>query len=277
MATAFRSSRAARNARFANRARGFVKRALALPGFPILPVSGAAATVILIVVGAFGTGQMPLPMRIGFWAVLMAWNTAKWQLWFALLIRRPQDWPRVSAIGAIVINLPLPLEISAALALFGIAATPQLSRTWVEALAISGALFAVMAVLGLRRVTDPEPAGSANIQPGGLLARAGVLTPAILEGVEAEDHYCRLHLAGGRSVLVHHRFGDALTEIATFDGAQLHRGAWAAAHGVRGAVRDGRRWRIVLAGGAQLPVSARFAATARARGWLHPPFSSPGE
>ena len=35
-----------------------------------------------------------------------------------------------------------------------------------------------------------------------------------------------------------------------------------------GAVREGRRWRLVLADGARIPVSARFAGAARSRGWL---------
>ncbi len=40
----------------------------------MLPVAGAAAALLMVVVGAFGTGQLPLATRLGFWAVLMAWN-----------------------------------------------------------------------------------------------------------------------------------------------------------------------------------------------------------
>ncbi len=274
MATRFSFSRGGRYAGFAKRARGFVNRAATLPGFQILAVAGAAATAVMIVVGGFGTGQMPLGMRIGFWVVLMTWNIGKWQLWFALLIKRQSDWPRVSAIGALVLNVPLPFEIAATLALFGVSTAPQASRTWIEALAISGTLFAVMVVLGRQR--KPAPTAQTEpptIRPGGLLSRAGILDPFMLEAIEAEDHFCRLHLASGRSVLVHHRFGDALAEVAAFDGTQIHRGAWVATQGVCGAVRAGRHWQIVLAGGAQLPVSTRFVALARERGWLRPPLS----
>ncbi len=46
-------------------------------------------------------GEMPLGIRIAFWAVLLGWNVLKWQIWgFALLVRRPRDWPRTAAIGA---------------------------------------------------------------------------------------------------------------------------------------------------------------------------------
>jgi hypothetical protein len=196
----------------------------------------------------------------------------KWQVWFALLVRRPGDWPRAAAIGALVLNLPLPIEIALALRLFGIDYAPQPSRTWSEALAISAAIFLVLIIAGIGRRMTPAAASVATppsaVTPDGLLDRARLTDPAALHAIEAEDHYCRLHLAGGRSLLVLHRFGDALAEVADYDGAQVHRGAWVAASGVAGARRDGRRWLLLLADGAEIPVSASFAGTARDRGWL---------
>ena len=260
---------AARNTGFANHVRNFANRVAALPGFPILPVSGFAAAVLMIIVGAFGTGEMPLTMRAGFWAVLLGWNVLKWQAWFALLVRRPGDWPRASVTGAIVINLPLPFEIALTLRLFGISVAPDPSQTWAKALAISGVVFLVLFIAGVRRRrVAPADTIVPMVVPGGLLAQAGITDPAVLQAIEAEDHYCRLHLGGGRSILLLHRFGDALAEVAEFDGAQVHRGAWVSSRAVTGAERDGRRWRLVLADGARIPVSARFAATARTRGWL---------
>lgn len=268
--------RASGNAGFAKRARNFANRVAALPGFPILPIAGFAAAMLMIIVGAFGTGQMPLAMRAGFWGVLLGWNILKWQLWFALLVRRPTDWPRASAIGAVVLNLPLPFEIALSLRLFGIVDTPGLAQTWTKALAISMVVFLVLIIAGIRRRAEPVPtptptaaaAAPPVIAPDGLLARAGITDPTALQAIEAEDHYCRLHLAGGRSQLVLHRFGDALKEVANLDGAQVHRGAWVSARDVAGAERHGRRWLLVLADGARIPVSARFTKIARTRGWL---------
>jgi hypothetical protein len=266
--SAFPLPPAVRNTGFAKHARNFANRVAGLPGFPILPVSGFAAAMLMIIVGAFGTGEMPLPMRAGFWGVLLGWNILKWQSWFALLVRRPADWPRASAIGAIVINLPLPFEIALTLRLFGIGVTPDISQTWAEAMAISGVVFLVLLIAGVRRRVAPAATIVPVVMPDGLLAHAGVTDPAALQAIEAEDHYCRLHLVGGRSILVLHRFGDALAEVADFDGAQVHRGAWVSGQAVSCAERDGRRWRLVLGDGVRIPVSARFAATARARGWL---------
>ena len=262
---------AVRNAGFAKHARNFANRVSALPGFPILPVATFAAAVLMTIVGAFGTGEMPLAIRAGFWAVLLGWNLLKWQGWFALLVRRPDDWPRASAIGTVIINLPLPFEIALTLRLFGIDVAPDPSQTWAKALAISGVVFLVLFIAGVRRRAAPVDKADRivpAVMPDGLLARAGITDPAALRAIEAEDHYCRLHLSGGRSILILHRFGDALAEVADFDGTQVHRGAWVSSLAVTGAERDGRRWQLVLIDGARIPVSARFAAAARARGWL---------
>lgn len=260
------------NRGFANRARGFANRASSLPGFPVLPVAALAAVAVMGIVGAFGTGAMPPAMRFGFWLVLIGWNAVKWQAWFAWRVHEPEDWARAAALGALLINLPLPLEIAATLSLFGVSTGPVAWKVWVEAAAISGAIFAVMLVLAARERRGREALRQLpRIAPDGVLNRAGIREPSQLAGVEAEDHFCRLHLADGRSLLVHARFGDALAELRALDGAQVHRGAWAAAPAVKGAIRADRRWRIELTGGARVPVSARFVADAKARGWLRPP------
>ena len=258
-----------RNGAFAKRVRRFANRARTLPAFPMLPVAGAAAALLMVVVGAFGTGQLPLATRLGFWAVLMAWNVVKWQLWFVFTVRAPRDWTRAVLIGTPLLNLPLPFEITLALRLFGITVSPRgLPHVWIDALAISAAIFAVI-YLARRRYRPAMVAAAPAIVPGGVLAKAGVACPTALHAIRAEDHYCRLFLADGRAPLVHYRFGDALAELAGFDGRQVHRGAWAASAGVVAAERDGRAWRLVLADGTRLPVSTRFVADLRAQGWLN--------
>ena len=167
-----------------------------------------------------------------------------------------------------LLNLPLPLEIEAALALCGVRAAMPPMTIWIEALAISLLLF-VLLVLVRRRLGEagavaPAPA----ILPGGLLARAGLASPAALLAIVAEDHYCRVHVRDGTSALVHHRFRDALDEVAGLDGLRVHRGAWAAGSAIRSATRDGRRWLLELDDGSRIRVSAPYLAEVRARGWL---------
>lgn len=247
---------------FAKALRKFAKRAGALPGLKVLLAGGAAAIALATITGAFGTVQMPVGPRLAFWAVLIGWNMVKWLGWFAWTVRKPADWWRAAAIGTLVINLPLPLEIPLALRLFGIDAAIDPLRAWVEAGAISMVLFIVL-LLVRRRAAAPAVLGE-----DGILFRAGVRDLGQVQGVRAEDHYCRIHLAGGQSLFVLARFADTLAELAGIDGEQVHRGAWVAAAGVDGAVRDGRAWRLVLADGTRLPVSASYAPAVRARGWL---------
>ena len=251
---------------FAKRAPGFAKRALPrapVPGFPLLWIACLAAAALMVVTGGFGTGALPLGTRIAFWLLLMGWSALKWQALFAWGVRKPGDWPRVSLFGAIPLNLPLPFEIWLCGRAVGVEMQAVPVEVWLGAAAISTGIFAVcwaVAWLMLRRMR-PVRADT------GLLARARV--PAgDLAAIEAEDHYCRIHRRDGGSALIHYRFGDALEEVAGLDGLQVHRGAWAAADAVEGAERDGRKWRLLLAGGGSVPVSATYAAAARARGWL---------
>ena len=251
-----------RNRGFANAARNFANRTRRLPGLTMLSIGSAAAIVLATIMGAFGTIDMPFGRRLGFWAVLIGWNLIKWLAWFAWTVRKPSDWARASAIGAVVVNLSLPIEIPLALRLFGVDAAIDPMRTWIEAAAISVTLFGV---LFFARRPRAEP-----VQPvfDGVLSRAGVRDCDEVRAVTAEDHYSRVHLSGGRSVLILARFGDLMAELAAADGQQVHRGAWAAAAAIDGAVREGRAWRLVLADGPRLTVSASHLAAVRARGWL---------
>ncbi|OSZ70234.1 hypothetical protein CAP40_05295 [Sphingomonas sp. IBVSS2] len=260
---------------FAKRARGFAKRAPGsvrrllpqgpVPGFPLLWVACLAAAALMIVTGGFETGALPLGSRTAFWLLLMGWNACKWQVLFAWGVRKPGDWPRVALLGTVPLNLPLPLEIQFCGALVGQSMRAMPLDVWIRAAAISAGIFAVCWVVARILLRRMRPVRADT----GLLARARV--PAgDLAAIEAEDHYCRIHRRDGGSALIHYRFGDALEEVAGLDGLQVHRGAWAAAGAVEGAERDGRKWRLRLAGGGSVPVSATHAAAARARGWLRP-------
>lgn len=276
-ARSLRSSRAAPRPDkrgFAKRVRGFVNRAVnpirpkrPVPGFPLLWIACLAAAGLMIVTGGFNTGELPLPRRIGFWLALMGWNALKWQLLFAWLVRRDGDWPRAALIGTIPLNLPLPLEILACGRLVGVEMQVLPLDVWGRAAALSAGIFAICAVVAwvLLRRMRPKPVAADS----GLLARACVV-PDLLAAIEAEDHYCRVHRRDGQSALIHYRFGDALVEVAGIDGAQVHRGAWVAGAAVAGGLREGRRGRLLLAGGGSVPVSATYAAAAQARGWLRP-------
>jgi hypothetical protein len=228
---------------------------------------GIVAVAACVLAGPFGTIGTPWLDRTIFWGATIALNMAKWQLWFALLARRLpaplRRFERAAAVGALLLNLTLPLEINLVFALLDAPVRVPWLPVYATAVAISG-LIAVTIML-LR----PSVARRFGAAPAvGLAARAGLPDLAGVLAVEAEDHYCRLHLSDGRRPLVLYRFRDALAELAAVDGAQVHRGAWVAAGAVAGAERQGRKWRLRLADGTALPVSDSFAPAARERGWL---------
>ena len=251
---------------FAKRVLGFAKRALpnrAPPGFPLLWIACLAAAVLMTVTGGFGTGRLPLHSRALFWLVLMLWNALKWQALFAWGVRKPSDWPRISLLGTIPLNLPLPFEIWACGQLVGAQMRAMPLDIWLRAAVIGVLIFAVCSLVAWILLRRMRPVRAET----GLLARTRIRAEE-LAAIEAEDHYCRIHRRDGTSELIHYRFGDALEEVAALDGLQVHRGAWVAAEAVQGAAREGRKWRLLLAGGGSVPVSATYAAEVRARGWL---------
>lgn len=271
---AVRSARQSRPAvapgkpRFANRVAGFAKHAWRdpPPGFPLMWIACLGAAGLMVVTGGFGTGRLALGQRIGFWLLLMGWNALKWQLWFAWRVRKPADWPRASLLGALLLNLSLPIEIGLCGAAVGAPFEFNPIETWTRALAISGVIIVIGSLVAWVLLNRPK-AEATPIPEDGLLGRARV-APEALAAVEAEDHYCRVRRRDGQSALVHYRFGDALAELQGLDGAQVHRGAWVAGDAVNNAERDGRRWLLRLVDGAAVPVSATYAAEARRRGWL---------
>jgi hypothetical protein len=251
---------------FAKRASGFVKRATALPGFPYLWLAMFAIGVLMIVTGGFNTGRLEPTVRTGFWALLLGWSALKWQIWFALTVRRPQGWMRAALIGCVLLNLLLPVEIGTALGIVGVKTGLDAPDIWLRALLISVGIFPVMWFIG-RQFARNAPVEAAPPPPGGLLDRAKVAPDSVL-AIEAEDHYCRVRHRKGSDALIHYRFGDALGEVAGLEGVQVHRGAWVANGAVTGATREGRRWLLELADGSKVAVSATHLAAVRAKGWL---------
>lgn len=243
------------------------------------------AVVIAGVAGPFGTAVLPLLSRGLFWTALIGLNVVKWALWYRHgAARAGASWQATALLvvaGAILLNLTLPFEVTLAFRLVGKAVAIPWAPNFAAAMVVSLAVGAGVAmgrnaaapVAAADPVAPPSPAPTppAPSPPPpaeqGLALRAGLPDLGGIESVVAEDHYLRLHLADGRAPLVLYRFGDAVRELASIDGEQVHRGTWVAAAAVRGAAH-GRRWRLQLAAGMVVPVSETFLPAVRARGWL---------
>jgi uncharacterized membrane protein len=86
-----------------------------------------------------------------------------------------------------------------------------------------------------------------------------------LIGLEMEDHYLRIHTDRG-SDLILCRFGDALRELAGFDGLQVHRSWYVARSAIRATRKDGQKMVVTLSNGMDVPVSRNFQKTLRDAG-----------
>lgn len=231
----------------------------------------AAVVLVCVLAGPFQTHLLSLPSRILFWGVLIGLNGLKWWAWYRFAVpigaRRLGDGRRaallMAALGAVLLNLTLPLEIGWMYQAVGQPVELAWLGLFLMAALMSLAISAVVWVLRpAERALVPE---APPPLPTGLASRTSL---AGLLAVIAEDHYVRLHRADGQRPLVLYRFGDALAELAALDGEQVHRGAWVAAGAVASARRDGRRWLLVLTDATEVPVSDRYLASVRARGWL---------
>ena len=89
---------------------------------------------------------------------------------------------------------------------------------------------------------------------------------ARLIGVEAEDHYVRVHTDAG-SELIAMRFSDAVDELARAHGYRVHRSWWVAHDAIEGVrwTRAGGEVRLIR--GLVAPVSRSYAGALKAAGW----------
>ena len=88
-----------------------------------------------------------------------------------------------------------------------------------------------------------------------------------LLALEMEDHYLRIHTVLG-SDLILLRLRDALAELGSSRGRQMHRSWWVAEGAVASAERDQRRPMLVLRNGLRVPVSKSFRDQVKQAGWF---------
>lgn len=85
--------------------------------------------------------------------------------------------------------------------------------------------------------------------------------------LRAEDHYLRV-FGDDVNELVLFRMSDALRELASVEGAQVHRSYWVARRAVEGFSIDSGQYELRLKDGTVIPVSRTFIDRARNAGLL---------
>jgi DNA-binding LytR/AlgR family response regulator len=148
------------------------------------------------------------------------------------------------------------------------------------------ALFACVAAVQLLIVyattTTSPPAGEAEspgsapplpeagneaipaVFPSALLSRLPPEIGSDIIALETEDHYLRVHAAGG-SALILMRMADAVALLDPRLGAQVHRRWWVAQAAVAGIRTEGQKLFLRLIDEKLVPVGRTFSAAAKAR------------
>ncbi len=99
------------------------------------------------------------------------------------------------------------------------------------------------------------------------LKRTSIQQTSAILALQAEEHYVRVY-AKDTEELIHYRFGDAVQEMPTALGLQVHRSWWVADAGVASAKRGTRRWQLKLINEVAVPVSDSYVKAVREAGWL---------
>ena len=100
--------------------------------------------------------------------------------------------------------------------------------------------------------------------PSALLSRLPPEIGSDIIALETEDHYLRVHAAGG-SALILMRMADAVALLDPRLGAQVHRRWWVAQAAVAGMGTEGQKLSLCLTNQIVVPVGRTFSAAARAR------------
>ena len=110
-----------------------------------------------------------------------------------------------------------------------------------------------------RAHSDTSPPGP--ISEPEFFTRLKSVAPTDIAALEAEDHYVRVHTAEG-SELIHYKFTDAVEEMRSRNGLQVHRSYWVNKDSIDSMVRRGRSFDIVLSGEKRIPVGQTFKQSA---------------
>ncbi|WP_288017284.1 LytTR family DNA-binding domain-containing protein [Blastomonas sp.] len=259
----------------------------------------AAAAAVLAYLGALGTGEAPLGLRLAYWAaVIMPGSflgmgvSALVRSWDGLESRR---WLEI-ALVALLVSLPHSFIVIVVSALFfGVEMiTPMLVlQFWLAVLLITLVLTAInylanadiqprapalQPAMALPDAAQPVPSQSAQPEspqpetapaiPPLLAEKLPVdLRSARLLAIEAEDHYLRVHTDAG-SNLVLMRMTDACALLEDAPGARVHRSWWVARAAVTSGGQRAGRMMLDLSSGLQVPVSRAMQQRLKGSGWF---------
>ena len=129
-------------------------------------------------------------------------------------------------------------------------------------LCVSFAITALHWIIGRAAPAPPAPESAAEAR---FLRRLPVEKRAPLTRIEAQDHYLLVVTRAGSELLLM-RMADAEAELPRHLGLRVHRSHWVALSAVKGRRRRDGRLTLLMADGAEVPVSRGYRDAAREAG-----------
>jgi hypothetical protein len=226
-----------------------------------------AAGAFLALIGALGTGDIPMASRLAYWIGLSMFGavlgTTVAQFVSRFLPGLGSTWWRALVIVAVLTPL---LTVLIWFAGGRAALTPSLAAGYFGVTLVMTSGMTALMTLATRRPIETH-AAPPEAPPPRFLERLPVkLRGGEIYAVEAEDHYLRLHTSKGQDLILL-RLSDAVAELEGIEGAQTHRSWWVAKAAVQDAKRGDGRATLTLVSGVEAPVSRAYAKALREAGW----------
>jgi hypothetical protein len=247
----------------------------------IAPVVGLS--VVLAVIGPFGSYAMPLATRLLYFLILGVLNWLQvifLAAWFGQ-IEPINRWPLVLRMLLVGLLAAIPCTAEVVI-VHSWLREPIPWSAWPYIYPGNAVLTAAIAIvvgafieLRLHAQADAERARVAALPQEKAPGAATPdffrrIPPALgrdLLALEMEDHYLRIHTAVG-SDLILLRLRDAMIELGPERGRQVHRSWWVAEGALASTERDNGRNVLVLRNGLRVPVSKTFQGQVKEAGWL---------
>lgn len=235
---------------------------------PLVWIAVAGIAAILALIGPFGTqGVLNLPSAFTYWGVVAASGYSIGVLVNGYADARFSDDPgplaivlRGTVIGLLVCALVIGLNAIA----FDPNITPNDLAIFVPTVIVIAIIITVLLHVAQKNtLRTPE---EREIPPP-ILDRLPFDKRGALLAISVEDHYVRIATSKGED-LVLMRLTDAIREVGSTDGAQVHRSHWVAFAAVASAERKGAGAVLTLQDGREIPVSRSKITIVREAGLL---------
>jgi hypothetical protein len=239
--------------------------------------------VVMAIIAPLQTDQIGLLPRLAYWQILML-SGATLGLGITELVERwgrlhRWPWLEVPLIGTLI-ALPLTMIVMGTGAMFfGVNASGifRFSYNFGITALISIAITALGHAINGNKDREPQIMSSAvpvtetaaPMQQNRFTERLPLPVRSLpITALQAEDHYLRVHFAGGQSTLILMRLSDAIAELPSDKGAQTHRSWWVSKDAVCNVVKGDGRATLTVGNGIEAPVSRSFYKALSNMGWL---------